>query len=57
MKLEIGIVLLLCVWTTLAEDLMNPTIDILSETKKIKTMEEKLNALKDEVRILRSKNE
>ncbi|RXN38662.1 adiponectin-like isoform X1 [Labeo rohita] len=57
MKLEIGIVLLLCTWTTLADDLMNPTLDILSELKKIKTMEEELNALKKEVRILRSKNE
>ncbi|XP_016136006.1 cerebellin 9 [Sinocyclocheilus grahami] len=56
MKMEIGI-LLLCVWTTLAQDLMSPTIDILAELKKIKTMEEKLNALNDEVRELRTKNE
>ncbi|XP_042574584.1 cerebellin-2-like [Cyprinus carpio] len=36
---------------------MSPTLDILAEIKKIKTMEEKLNALNDEVRELRSKNE
>ncbi|XP_058633001.1 cerebellin-2-like [Onychostoma macrolepis] len=57
MKLEISIVLLLCVWATLAQDLMTPTLDILGELKKIKTMEERLNALNDEVRELRSKNE
>ncbi|XP_073697547.1 cerebellin-2-like [Garra rufa] len=57
MKLEISIALLLCVWATLAQDLMNPTIDILGEIQKIKTMEEKLNALFNEVKTLRSKYE
>lgn len=57
MKMEVSIVLLLCVWATLAQDLMSPRLDILAELKKIKTMEEKLNALDDEVRELRSKNE
>ncbi|XP_026060879.1 cerebellin 9 [Carassius auratus] len=56
MKMEVSI-LLLCVLSTLAQDLMSPTVDILAEIKKIKTMEEKLNALNDEVRELRSKNE
>ncbi len=57
MKLEISMVLLLCVWATLAKDLMTPILDILGELKKIKTMEERLNSLNDEVRELRSKNE
>lgn len=57
MKMEVSIVLLLCVGATLAQDFMSPTLDILAEFKKIKTMEEKLNALNDEVRELRSKNE
>ncbi len=57
MKLEISMVLLLCVWATLAQDLMTPILDILGELKKIKTMEERLNSLNDEVRELRSKNE
>ncbi|XP_059357517.1 cerebellin-2-like [Carassius carassius] len=56
MKMEVSI-LFLCVWTTLAQDLMSPTVDILAELKKIKSMEEKFNALNDEVRELRSKNE
>uniref|UniRef100_A0A8C1GRG0 Uncharacterized protein n=1 Tax=Cyprinus carpio TaxID=7962 RepID=A0A8C1GRG0_CYPCA len=55
--MEVSIVLLLCVGATLAQDFMSPTLDILAEFKKIKTMEEKLNALNDEVRELRSKNE
>ncbi|XP_052412461.1 cerebellin-2 [Carassius gibelio] len=57
MKLEISIVLLLCVWPTLAQDLFTPTLDILKELRNIKTMGERLNALNDEVRELRSKNE
>ncbi|XP_059357518.1 cerebellin-2-like [Carassius carassius] len=55
MKMEVSI-LFLCVWATLAQDLMSPTLDILAEIKKIKSMEEKLNALNDEVMELRSKN-
>uniref|UniRef100_A0A8C2GNB0 Cerebellin 10 n=1 Tax=Cyprinus carpio TaxID=7962 RepID=A0A8C2GNB0_CYPCA len=43
MKMEVSIVLLLCVGATLAQDFMSPTLDILAEFKKIKTMEEKLN--------------
>lgn len=56
MKMEV-IVLVLCMWATMAQDLMSPTLDIIAELKKIKTMEEKLNALNDKVRELRSKNE
>ncbi|XP_048045826.1 complement C1q tumor necrosis factor-related protein 3-like [Megalobrama amblycephala] len=52
MKLVMSIVVLLSVGA--AQDLMSPTIDIISELQKIK---EKLNALHDEVRELRSKNE
>ncbi|XP_052405130.1 cerebellin-2 [Carassius gibelio] len=57
MKMEVISILLLCVLSTLAQDLMSPTVDILAEIKRIKSMEEKLNALNDEVRELRSKNE
>lgn len=54
MKLEISIVLLLCVWATLAQDLLTPTLDLFRELKKINIMGERLNALNDEVRELRS---
>lgn len=56
MNLEI-IVLLLSVLSTRAQDFMSPTLDIFNEFKKITTMEEKLNALNDEVKELRSKTE
>ncbi len=56
MKLNI-IVLLLSVLSTQAQDFMSPTLDIFNEIKKITNMEEKLNALNDEVKELRSKNE
>ncbi|XP_048045824.1 cerebellin-2-like isoform X2 [Megalobrama amblycephala] len=55
MKLLMSVVVLMCV--VAAEDLMSPTIDLISEIEKFKTMEEKLNALYDEFRELRSKNE
>ncbi len=55
MKLNI-IVLLLSVLSTQAQDFMSK-FDIFNEMKKITTMEEKLNALNDEVKELRSKNE
>lgn len=54
MKLEISIVLLLCVWATLAQDLLTPTLDLFRELKKINIMGERLNALNDEVKELRS---
>ncbi|XP_051751123.1 asialoglycoprotein receptor 1-like [Ctenopharyngodon idella] len=55
MKLVMSVVVLLCVGA--AQDLMSPTLDIIRELQKIKTMEEKLNVLYDEVRELRSKND
>ncbi|KAK9973959.1 hypothetical protein ABG768_022072 [Culter alburnus] len=55
MKLLMSVVVLM--YVVAAEDVMSPTLDIISEIKKIKTMEEKLNALYDEFRELRSKNE
>ncbi|ROL44412.1 Asialoglycoprotein receptor 1 [Anabarilius grahami] len=55
MKLVMSVVVLLCVGA--AQDLMSPTFDIISEIKKITTMEEKLNALYDEFKEQRSKNE
>ncbi|XP_067261790.1 cerebellin-1-like [Chanodichthys erythropterus] len=55
MKLVMSVVVLMCV--VAAEDVMSPTIDIISEIKKIKAMEEKLNALYDGFGELRSKNE
>lgn len=57
MKMEVSIVLLLCVGATLGQDFMSPTLDILAKLKKIKTMEEKLNALNNEVRELSKKQE
>lgn len=57
MKLVLCIVLLLSVLSTKAQDFISPTLDIISELKKITTMEEKFSALNDEVKELRSKNE
>ncbi|XP_073705712.1 complement C1q tumor necrosis factor-related protein 3-like isoform X2 [Garra rufa] len=51
------IILLLSVLNTQAEDFMLHTLDIISELKKIATMEETLNALRDDVKELKSKNE
>ncbi|XP_067261791.1 asialoglycoprotein receptor 1-like [Chanodichthys erythropterus] len=55
MKLVMSVVVLLSVGA--AQDLMSPTFDIISELQKIKTMEEKLSTLYDEVKELRSKND
>ncbi len=41
MWLVVYIVLLLSVLSTQAQDFMSPTLDIISELKKITTMEEK----------------
>lgn len=57
MKLVLCIVLLLSVLSTKAQDFISPKLDIISELKKITTMEEKFSALNDEVKELRSKNE
>ncbi|XP_059356846.1 complement C1q tumor necrosis factor-related protein 3-like [Carassius carassius] len=57
MKLVVCILLLLSVLSTQAQDFISHTLDIISELKKITTMEEKFNALNDEVKELRSKNE
>ncbi|KAL1273603.1 hypothetical protein QQF64_026417 [Cirrhinus molitorella] len=57
MKLQISIIFLLCIWTTLAEDSMNPKTDNLFESQILQLVQEELNALKDEVRNVISKNE
>ncbi|KAF4117545.1 cerebellin-1-like [Onychostoma macrolepis] len=57
MRMVVYIVLLLSVLSTQAQDFMSPTLDFISELKKITTMEEKFNALNDDIKELRSKNE
>ncbi|KAK7165548.1 hypothetical protein R3I94_003797 [Phoxinus phoxinus] len=57
MKLATSMVVLVCVGVAQTHDIMSPTIDIIGELQKIKTMENKLNALHEEVRELKSKNE
>ncbi|XP_056100395.1 cerebellin-2-like isoform X2 [Rhinichthys klamathensis goyatoka] len=57
MKLVTSVVVLMCVGVAQTHDFMSPTLDIIGELHKIRTMEEKLNALHEEVRELKSKNE
>ncbi|XP_048045827.1 adiponectin-like [Megalobrama amblycephala] len=52
MKLVISVVVLMCVGAAQAQGTITLTLDILSEIQKIKTIEERLNALE-----LKSKNE
>ncbi|XP_017542005.1 mannose-binding protein C-like [Pygocentrus nattereri] len=43
-------------WSTQAQDLMSPTVDILTELGKLRTMEEKLKAMEKEIKELRREN-
>ncbi|XP_026876697.1 uncharacterized protein LOC113584155 isoform X4 [Electrophorus electricus] len=56
MTVTLKVVLLLFMWSTQAEDILTPSVDIIGELRKIKIIEDKMKKMESEIKDLKFSN-